>query len=165
MQKYVIAALVAASGCGYQIGDSCIVSSDCQADGTRVCDLTQREGYCTIIGCDYDTCPDNSECVAFFSGGGWANKPCDPTTEDKPSGGTNDCSVDELCSLENQCVPRSSETRYCMKTCDSDADCRDHYECRDINLMIEHGGEPVLNPTDENSTIQNAAHFCAMAID
>lgn len=160
MRQMLLAALIAASGCGYQIGDSCIVSSDCQADGTRVCDQTQREGYCTIIGCDYDTCPDESVCVRFFSGGGFTNRPCDPKTENIT---TDDCSEDELCSLENQCVPRASETRYCMKKCDTQSDCRDHYECRDLSLMVEHGGEPVLAPGE---VVDNSApHFCAAATE
>ena len=67
--------------------------------------------------------------------------------------------LDELCSLVGECVPRSSEIRYCMRKCDSNDDCRGDYECRDIALMIEHGGEPVLAPgvvVDES-----APKFCA----
>jgi hypothetical protein len=139
-----------AGGCGQQIGDSCIVSSDCAIDGSRVCDNSQRDGYCTMAGCDYDTCPEESACVRFFSGG-FTNKPCAALA---------DCSLDELCSLNNQCVPRSAETRFCMKTCSQDKDCRDGYECRDLDAMKMHGGEPVLAPKEELSA---APSFCALA--
>ncbi|MEO6772775.1 MAG: hypothetical protein ABI467_07095 [Kofleriaceae bacterium] len=143
---------VIAAGCGQQIGDSCIVSSDCAIDGSRVCDNSQQDGYCTMQGCDYDTCPGESVCVRFFSGG-FTNKPC---------GAQADCSLDELCSLEALCVPRSAETRFCMKKCDQKSDCRDGYECRDYDLMKVHGGEPVLAPGDvvDQAT---APAFCAIA--
>jgi len=140
------------AGCGQEIGDSCIVSSDCSIDGTRVCDNTPKDGYCTIAGCDYDTCPQEAVCVRFFSGG-FANKPC---------GVQADCSLDELCSLDMQCVPRSAETRFCMKKCGQTSDCRDGYECRDFALMITHGGEPVLAPGDVLDA-SSAPAFCASA--
>jgi len=156
MRSLVFLAMLVAVGCGQQIGDSCIVSSDCAIDGSRTCDSSMREGYCTILGCDYDTCPGEAACIRFFSGG-FTNRPCDFTTEGIS---TDACSLDELCSLENECVPRSAETRFCMKKCDTSADCRSGYECRDLTLMAAHGGEPVLAPTD---TLSNAPHFCALA--
>ena len=33
-----------------------------------------------------------------------------------------------------------------MRTCDTNDDCRDGYECRDLEQMKAHGGEPVLAP-------------------
>jgi len=148
---FVLAALAlgAGVGCGKEIGDSCIVSSDCDPNGTRVCDVSQKEGYCTIMGCDYSTCPEESACIRFFSGS-FANKSCD-----------DGCSLDELCDLNNHCVPRSAESRYCMRTCDSNDDCRDGYECRDLAKMKSHGGEPVLEggaQVDDSSP-----KFCAIA--
>jgi hypothetical protein len=154
MMKFVLVAMLAA-GCGQQIGDACIVSSDCDPNGMRICDLAEKDGYCTVQGCDYDTCPQEAACIRFFTGQ-FDNKTCDPTTEDKT---TNDCSLDELCDLEGHCVARSSEARYCMLKCSSNSDCRDGYECRDLTLMKEHGGEPVLAPgvpVDEHSP-----KFCA----
>jgi hypothetical protein len=152
MKALLLACALAASvGCGKEIGDSCVVSSDCDPNGERICDVSQKEGYCTVMGCDYSTCPDSAVCVRFFSGA-FANKTC--TTQ-------NDCSLDELCDLNGHCVPRSAESRYCMASCDSDGDCRDGYECRDLDLMREHGGEPVLAPgvpIDEN-----VPKFCAIA--
>jgi hypothetical protein len=150
MRSVVVLALLVA-GCGKEIGDACIVSSDCSPSGDRQCDIAQKEGYCTIMGCDYATCPEEAACIRFFTGE-FSNKEC---------ASTNDCSLDELCNLRGYCVPRSAEVRYCMKTCESNDDCRDGYECRDLTLMAEHGGEPVLapgTPIDES-----APHFCASA--
>lgn len=150
------------AGCGKEIGDACILATDCDPNGQRECDRSQREGYCTIRGCDYNTCPEDSACIRFFAGG-FTNRPCDHTTEDKLDASnapmSDDCSLDELCSLEDLCVPRSSEARYCMATCSDDGDCRDGYECRTLELMIAHGGEPVLAPGNE---IDNSSpKFCA----
>lgn len=149
--RFLIIAAIFAAGCGKEIGDACIVSSDCSPSGDRVCDISQREGYCTIMGCDFSTCPEEAACIRFFSGS-FANKPCDDGS---------DCSLDELCDLNNRCVPRSAEARFCMKTCESNDDCRDGYECRDLELMRAHGGEPVLAP----GTVidETAPKFCAIA--
>jgi hypothetical protein len=65
--------------------------------------------------------------------------------EDEP-GGPDDCSLDELCALEGHCVPRSAEVRFCMRKCNGSGDCRENYECRDLELMRQHGGEPVSAP-------------------
>ncbi len=134
----------AAIGCGKEIGDSCIVSTDCDPSGLRLCDTStgSKDGYCTIMGCDYNTCPSEGVCVRFF-GGEFENKPCDHTTDGTS---TFDCSFDELCDLNDHCVARSSEVRYCMRKCSSNGDCRDGYECRTLDLMKAHGGEPVLAP-------------------
>lgn len=149
---FVAVALAAALvGCGKEIGDECILDSDCDPNGTRDCDRSQKGGYCTVQGCDYDTCPEDSTCIRFFTGG-FENRPCD---------GVDDCSLDELCSLEGLCVPRNSESRYCMATCSDDGDCRDGYECRTRELMIEHGGEPVLEPNNPDDKVESHK-FCAI---
>jgi len=146
---------IVAVGCGKEIGDECVVSTDCATDGTRSCDSSSRGGYCTIQGCDFDTCPEEAACIRFFTGN-FANRDCNPASEDR---GTDDCSLDELCSLVGKCVPRSSEVRYCMRTCGDDSDCRDGYECRDQTLMVEHGGEPVLAPG--GLVTESSVKFCA----
>jgi len=157
-----VATFVALAGaltaCSKEIGDACIIDSDCDINGTRSCDTSMREGYCTIRGCDFDTCPEEATCVRFFSGG-FDNKPCDPTG---PNQGSNDCDLDELCGLDGHCVARSSEVRYCMRTCAGDSDCRDGYECRDLDLMIRHGGSPVLAPG--NAVDDRSPKFCAPAL-
>jgi hypothetical protein len=160
----------ALGACGKEIGDACSFSTDCSQNGDRLCiDATANggDGYCTVQGCDYSTCPSEAACVQFFNGN-FANRPCDPTKPADPSNpppactaDVNCCSLDELCSIAAHCVPRSSEVRYCMRTCTSNGDCRDGYECRDLAKMKAHGGQPVLAPgmvVDEN-----APKFCAKA--
>ncbi len=152
----LLAVIVASAACGKDIGDACIVSSDCDPNGQRQCDLASPAGYCTIQGCDYATCPSEAACIRFFTGS-FANLTCDPTTEDVTE---NNCSVDEFCALAGHCVPRSSELRFCMKTCNDNSDCRSGYECRTLELMKSHGGEPVLAPgvvIDDKT----APKFCA----
>jgi len=151
MRLSFVLVVLAAVGCGKEIGDACIVNTDCDPNGTRVCDMIEKDGYCTLLGCDYNTCPNEAVCVRFFSGE-FENELC--ATND-------DCTLDELCALDGHCVPRSAEVRYCMRKCESKGDCRDGYECRNYDLMIEHGGEPVLAPgvvVDDK-----APNFCATA--
>lgn len=148
----MLAFTLLAVGCGKEIGDACVVDVDCDpGGGQRQCIDKSSEGYCTIQGCDYSTCPEEAVCVRFFTGA-FENKECQADA---------DCSLDELCSLTNRCVPRNSEVRYCMRTCESQDDCRDGYECRNYELMKEHGGEPVLAPGSEID--ENAPNFCATA--
>ena len=146
--------LLATAACGDKIGDSCSLSSDCSTQGDRICDISSNGGYCTILGCDWDTCPDESVCVRFFSVAD-TNKTCDPRAT------TTGCSADELCTLSGTCVPRTAEVRYCMKTCGSGGDCRDGYECRDEDRMREHGGEPVPPPGE--AVADDPQPFCAAA--
>lgn len=155
MRFSLVVAVLCLSACGKEIGDACIVSSDCSPNGDRQCDTSSTAGYCTIQGCDVTTCPSEAVCVRFFTGN-FANRSCDPATENTT---TDDCSLDELCSLVGRCVPRNSEVRFCMKTCGSSGDCRGGYECRDLALMIEHGGEPVL---EAGLTVDDTSpKFCA----
>jgi hypothetical protein len=157
------AALVAAgalAACGKEIGDSCLVNTDCGADVNLVCDQASFDGYCTIPGCDYGTCPDGAVCIRFFTAS-FENLPCTPATEDlQGEASTNDCGIDEVCTLNGQCVPSSSESRFCMKQCDSGDDCRTGYECRDERLMRAHGGEPVPPPGER---LRSFDAFCAEA--
>jgi hypothetical protein len=162
MRSLLVLALFAA-GCGKEIGDACIISTDCDPNGQRICDSSQKEGYCTIQGCNFDTCPSESECIRFFTGQ-FNNRLCNPTTEDSS---TDDCSLDELCNLEGHCVARSSEVRYCMRKCSSDGDCRDGYECRKFSqkdpdnmaTFAQHGGEPVVGP--DQTVDDSTPGFCA----
>jgi hypothetical protein len=149
---------LAVPGCGDEIGDSCSISSDCAREGNRLCDRNQPGGYCTIAGCDHGTCPDEAVCVRFFPAG-LQGVPCDPATEDQPSG-TDACGFDEHCTLGAVCVPRSAELRFCMKACESGDDCRDDYECRDVELMREHGGE-IVPAADKPIDVVDPQPFCA----
>lgn len=151
--------LALAAACGKEIGDECSSSLDC-GDGTdpaRICDQESPGGYCTEVGCDWNTCPEEAVCVRFYAAS-FENRPCVLATEDL---GTDDCTLDEVCTLRGQCVPRTSEVRFCMRTCDSGGDCRDRYECRNEQLMMAHGGEPVPKPGERLGT--DLQSFCAVA--
>lgn len=150
MRSALVMIALLAAGCGSEIGDSCIVSSDCSPNGDRYCDTAPKGGYCTIVGCDYNTCPSEGTCVRFFTGS-FQNATCSDSSQ---------CTLDELCTLPGFCAPRSAEIRYCMRKCDSDSDCRDGYECRDYKKMVEHGGEPVLAPGDTVDP-KHVTKFCA----
>lgn len=54
-----------AVGCGPSIGDDCKSSLDCSQQNNRVCDRQQPGGYCTLIGCENNSCPDDAVCVTF----------------------------------------------------------------------------------------------------
>ena len=151
------ALLLVTAACGEEIGDECSLSSDCSPQGDRICDVTSPGGYCTILGCDFDSCPEESVCVRFFSVAG-SERTCEPRAEDISE---DFCTADELCALSGTCVPRTAESRFCMRTCESDGDCRDGYECRDEALMREHGGEPVQPPGQ--ALPEDPQPFCATA--
>lgn len=149
--------LAALPGCGSEIGDSCSFDTDCDPDLTRKCDTQSEGGYCTVVGCTHDSCPDGSVCVRFYVAS-FENRPCDFATEDLT---TDACTVDEVCAFKGQCVPATAEIRYCMATCASNGDCRDAYECRDDELMRQHGGEPVPPPGERPTS--DLQPFCAEA--
>lgn len=54
-----------AIGCGPAIGDDCKSSIDCSSQNNRVCDRQQPGGYCTLLGCENDSCPNDAICVTF----------------------------------------------------------------------------------------------------
>ncbi|HET6613275.1 MAG TPA: hypothetical protein VFG83_14860 [Kofleriaceae bacterium] len=143
------------AGCGSEIGDECTIPTDCSPQGDRICDTTAPAGYCTVAGCDYDTCPEEAVCVRFFSVV-MTDLPCDPRAEDIT---TNDCTADEICTLAGTCAPLTAESRYCMRTCSSDSDCRERYECRTEADMMDHGGQPVAPPGEPLP--DNLQRFCA----
>jgi len=61
----LILAAASAVGCAPAIGDECETALDCSSQGSRQCDRTQPGGYCTILGCERGTCPEESICVKF----------------------------------------------------------------------------------------------------
>jgi hypothetical protein len=54
-----------ATGCAPEVGDECSNALDCSASASRVCDRTQPSGYCTLLGCEEGTCPEEAVCVRF----------------------------------------------------------------------------------------------------
>jgi len=165
----LVGTLGASVGCGKQIGNACNFAQDCSPNGDRICDPDPSSpgGYCTVLGCDYSTCPDEAVCIQFFTGA-FSNRTCnnDPdstasracTLDGLPPTGTNEA-YDEVCALSGYCVSRSSEVRYCMLKCSNDGDCRDGYECRTEDLMKEHGGQPVVAPGV--NVFKDPQKFCA----
>ena len=97
----LLAAACLSGACQRGIGDACDTALRCSTSGTRVCDLTQPKGYCTLPGCDVGTCPSESVCVRFW--------PRVERPEDADRLGMN----------------------YCMRKCDERSDCRDDegYDC------------------------------------
>jgi len=67
-------------------------------------------------------------------------------------GPRNDCTADEVCLVAGVCAPRSTERRYCAKTCGSNGDCRDGYECR----LAGREGSVALS-----SAVDVSISFCA----
>src|SRR5690606_9214892 len=71
VRALLLLAAVAASAalgltaCAPVVGDGCDNSIDCSVNGDRFCDLAQPGGYCTVVGCDPDACPDDAVCVEW----------------------------------------------------------------------------------------------------
>jgi hypothetical protein len=105
----LLAALGASLACQPEIGDECSNASDCSVQEQRTCDTTYPGGYCTVLGCDANTCPEEAACVAFQSV----------------------LSVAPECA-SYQARPRLQRT-VCMKTCSGNGDCRGGYECVDLS--------------------------------
>jgi hypothetical protein len=101
-------ALLGAAGCTPQIGDKCVLSTDCSTQGTLVCDPTQPGGYCTEVNCQGNLCPNQAACVLFN-----ATLPG--------------------CAYDDHAGPMGARTgeSFCMKQCHHDSDCRAGYECID----------------------------------
>lgn len=161
----VLCAAVGAASCGREIGDECVTPADCNPNGSRACDTSQPGGYCTIIGCDATSCPEEAVCIRYFPAE-FLTLPCNPCCEDWPAqsppppgcaadscpnGPLDECTADELC-LERVCAPRSTERRFCAKGCGSNDDCRGGYECR----LAGTRGSLALT-----SSVNPMARFCA----
>jgi hypothetical protein len=101
------AAAFAAAGCQPHIGDKCVLSTDCSVNGGRLCDLSQPGGYCTILNCGDNSCPDDAVCVVFQSS-------------------VPGCAYDDYQS------PARTGRSFCMQHCSRDSDCRQDqgYVCR-----------------------------------
>ncbi|MDJ0764653.1 MAG: hypothetical protein QNJ97_16865 [Myxococcota bacterium] len=99
--------------CGAEIGDECTLDYDCSQNLERNCDRSQPGGYCLIVGCDPDECPEEAVCVEFTA-------PC-PQVNDDPN---DDNPIDD-CDLIEPNRGRS----YCLRHCSSNGDCRSKYQC------------------------------------
>ncbi len=92
------------SACTPDIGDDCVLSTDCSSRGDRLCDTSQPGGYCTQASCGPNSCPEEGSCVEFYS------------------------SVPG-CARNDRIVSRVART-FCMYVCGDDGDCRTGYVCR-----------------------------------
>ncbi len=100
------------SSCKNEIGDECELDAECSPNMDRNCDRSQPGGYCLIIGCGPDECPEEASCVEFTT-------PC-PTGE----GYEEDAEWNKCGLIE----PNRGRT-YCLKYCNSDKSCRSGYKC------------------------------------
>jgi hypothetical protein len=121
----LLAFAVALAGCQPGIGDECETSTDCSANGDRLCDITQPGGYCTIFNCEPKGqpkgCPDDSVCVAFAA----------------------DRSSVPGCEEASGASP--FQRAFCMANCDSDEDCRKNYACMNLKTAGNDFGAVVID--------------------
>jgi len=61
---FALAALAAVAACTPEIGDKCVLSTDCSIRSDRICDTAQPGGYCTQ-NCQGNGCPDEAACVLY----------------------------------------------------------------------------------------------------
>ena len=127
--QIAILALLAASGCAAEIGDSCGYDVDCSPNMNRNCDRNQPGGYCLILGCEPDSCPNEAVCVEFTT-------PCPD--------GTGDATCEQ--------IEENRERTYCLRHCKSDKGCRSKYECLLPESDADEGASGAL-PVLENTTI------------
>ncbi len=112
-----LAALLAfAAACRPEIGDKCILSTDCSTRGDRLCDTSQPDGYCTQFACSKDTCPDEGHCVLF-------------------NAAIQGCGYDDRNGKFGSRVARS----FCTANCAKNDDCRAGYVCADPRLAPWNG--------------------------
>jgi hypothetical protein len=101
-------ALAGLAACKPEIGDKCVLSTDCSTRGDRLCDTSQPDGYCTQFNCRGNGCPAEAACVLFNSA-------------------IPGCGFDDRAGPGGARSARS----FCVVNCKSNGDCRDGYVCVD----------------------------------
>lgn len=117
-------------GCTPEIGDECVIATDCSSRGDRICDTAQPGGYCTLRDCVGNSCPDEAACVLF-------------------SGTVPGCSYDD------RAISRAGRT-FCLSWCDSDGDCRAGYQCADPKTAPWNGIVLDDNQTKKTCVVRQA---------
>lgn len=110
--RFLGALLVAllALGCQRRIGDRCNTNQECSGETQRLCDISQPDGYCTVLNCSPTSCPSGeSVCVTFGS------------------------AVSPLPGCQNGSKVSPYARSLCMKFCATDSDCRAGYKCTDVS--------------------------------
>ena len=97
-----------ALSCTPEIGDKCVLSTDCSVRGDRLCDTAQPGGYCTIFNCKGNGCPDKAACLLF-------------------NAALQGCGFDDRAGSFGSRTARS----FCIAQCWSQEDCRPGYTCAD----------------------------------
>lgn len=124
-------------GCKPAIGAGCTLSTDCSSQGDRVCDTAQSGGYCTVLNCSDNSCPDNAACILF------------------------QVSVPG-CLYNDYSAPARTGSSMCMKTCTQDSDCResDGYVCENPRnapwyaaILDDNQGESVCIAAPSSSAL------------
>ncbi len=175
----LIALAIAFAACSPNIGDSCTTNVDCAQDGSRDCDQSQPGGYCTIDGCDEQSCPSGSVCIRIFPYEAEGLASCNWLTDAQPGPGavcsdeqaTDDagmscvCPADEICMPDGHCVSRAAERDYCLNVCSNNGDCRSGYVCRQAGVQ---GKAPVSKTYGSIALVANpgpttSVNFCAPA--
>jgi hypothetical protein len=112
LPSVALVALSALAACTPEIGDKCILSTDCSVRSDRVCDTSQPNGYCTQ-NCRGNSCPDKAACVLYNTS-------------------LQGCGFDDRSGPFGSRVARS----FCSARCFSNADCRteEGYVCADPKL-------------------------------
>jgi hypothetical protein len=126
-------------GCTPAVGDRCTLSTDCSVQGNRVCDTSEPGGYCTLLGCTPNACPDNAACVEFG-----ASVPG--------------------CAYDDYQAPSRVGRSMCMKTCGSNSDCResDGYTC--ASPTAENSSTVILD-TDQSRRVCMITGAAVTAVD
>jgi hypothetical protein len=106
--RALLVAVALLGGCTPEIGDKCVLSTDCSTRGDRLCDTSQPDGYCTQFNCSKNSCPDDAACILF-------------------NAAVPGCGYDDRAGKYGSRVARS----FCVAMCTSDGDCRPGYICGD----------------------------------
>lgn len=120
----VLAAALLVGGCTPEIGDKCVLSTDCSTRGDRLCDTSQPGGYCTQFNCSKNSCPNEAACVLF-------------------NAAIPGCGYDDRAGQYGSRIARS----FCAASCASDSDCRAGYICGDPKAAPWNG---LIQDDDQN---------------
>ncbi len=136
----VIGGLLA--GCKSEIGDQCVLSTDCSTRGDRLCDTSQPGGYCTQFNCSTNSCPDNALCVLFNSS-------------------IPGCGYDDRSGRYGSRVARA----FCLASCDTDEDCRGGYVCVDPKSSPWNGLVQDTNQTKRSCMVLPSDFYYDAGLD
>jgi hypothetical protein len=124
---FAAAAAFGLAGCQPQIGDRCVLNTDCSISGTRQCDTSLPGGYCTIFNCGPNSCPDQSACYLFYSE-------------------VQGCPYDDH-------QPSRTAHSFCMKDCQQDGDCRAGYVCKTLRELSGPPWDALLLDDNQNQNV------------